>query len=79
MLPAEEREYNEVRHMPRIIFSALPFLQQTASKTGNRLLRGGYEHCRGHDAGGLMGQLGLAREAVEAVLINGKAGDMKRP
>ena len=65
--------------MPRIIFSALSFLRKPLRKQGIDCCEAAMIIAEGTTPAGLLGQLGLAREAVEAVFINGKAGDYETP
>jgi len=62
--------------MPRIIFSALSFLRKPLQKKGVDCSEAAMTIAEGTTPQDLLKQLGLAREAVEAVFINGKAGDM---
>ena len=62
--------------MPRIVFSALSFLRKPLQKKGFDCCESAMCIAEGTTPHGLLDQLGLAREAVEAVFINGKAGDM---
>jgi len=63
--------------MPRIIFSALSFLREPLHKKGVDCCEAVMNIAEGSTASALISQLGLAREAVEAVFINGKAGDFE--
>jgi molybdopterin converting factor small subunit len=65
--------------MPRIIFSALSFLRKPLRKQGIDCCEAAMSIADGATPADLLGQLGLALEAVEAVFINGKAGDMDVP
>jgi len=62
--------------MPRIVFSALSFLRKPLQKQGVDCCESEMSIAEGMTTASLMVRLGLAREAVEAVFINGKAGDM---
>ncbi len=61
--------------MPRIIFSALSFLRKPLRAKGVDCCEAAMSIAEGITPAALLEQLGLAREAVEAVFINGKAGD----
>jgi molybdopterin converting factor small subunit len=65
--------------MPHIIFSALSFLRDPLRKKGIDCCEAGMSISEGSTPADLLAQLGLARQAVEAVFINGKAGDFETP
>jgi molybdopterin converting factor small subunit len=65
--------------MPNIIFSALSFLRKPLREQGIGCSEAAMSIADGTTPADLIGQLGLAREAVEAVFINGKAGDFEEP
>jgi len=65
--------------MPRIIFSALSFLRKPLREQGIDCCESAMTVAEGMTTACLLGRLGLARDAVEAVFINGKAGDFDAP
>jgi molybdopterin converting factor small subunit len=70
---------DEVRRMPRIIFSALSFLRKPLQEKGIGCCEAAMSIADGATPDDLLAHLGLAREAVEAVFINGRAGDFETP
>jgi molybdopterin converting factor small subunit len=63
--------------MPRITFSALSFLRKPLQKRGIDCCESAMTITEGMTAADLIGQLGLAREAVEGVFINGRADKLE--
>lgn len=63
--------------MPQIVFSALSFLRAPLQAQGVDCCESAMTVAEGMTPALLLRQLGLEREAVEAVFINGKAGDFE--
>jgi sulfur carrier protein ThiS len=61
--------------MPRIIFNALSFLRRPLQQQGIACSDAAMDIPEGLTPAALMDQLGISRDAVEAVFINGRAGD----